>query len=396
VTYNYDVQLSDSSALSFTAATGHTVAVQQTIAANTWTYVLTVDAASQTAGNVTSVSPPDSGGGVTATTTNTTTGTTTIARTGGGTASNTNTSPGGAFVGVGVVGGGYVITNTSGGADSAASQDSANSLAAIERHTNDSAQVATTAANDTQTGTAAGKVTLADLQGRAASAVAAGQSAANQGAVAAGNAYAAFGSMPAAVAEPSAASDGAIDLNIGGGQTKRLQLNPFSPNGPFGGVMQTAAAFVRRLIAWGIVATFFVWCMGKVREMTAKPFATAPFGNSLAESINSIKFAGFGGGLGYAVKLAVYALILTVVLTLPLVVMAAVTSGLPWSSLVSTWHAGPHDATAPGILSDALALANIVVPWSMLMAAPVWYFMVEFILFPSQFFWMMFIKFLPV
>lgn len=172
-------------------------------------------------------------------------------------------------------------------------------------------------------------------------------------------------------------------------------LNPFSSNGPFGGIIPLVAALIRRIIAWGIVVRFFVWVLQRLSEMAAAPFATAPFGDSIVTSVNSIKVLGNGGGIGYAAKLVVYGLIAVVLLTMPLTVMAAVTTGLPWSSLVQTYSAGPGAVGGSGMLSQALWMANQVVPWWMLMASPVWYFFVQSVLFPSQLFWSMFIKLLP-
>lgn len=172
-------------------------------------------------------------------------------------------------------------------------------------------------------------------------------------------------------------------------------LNPFSANGPFGGIIPLVAALIRRIIAWGIVVRFFIWVLQRLSEMAAAPFATAPFGDSIVTSVNSIKVLGSGGGIGYAVKLVAYGLIAVVLLTMPLTVMAAMTTGLPWSSLVSTYTAGPGTVGGSGMLSQAVWMANQVVPWWMLMASPVWYFFVQSVLFPSQLFWSMFIKLLP-
>lgn len=399
--YDYEVPISSSSSLGFTVPQGHTITQQQNISENLWSYSLTVDSANQTAGNVTTVTPPSSDGTVTATTTNTNTGTTVIDRSSPGTSTGGGSL--GAIFGIGGVGtaGGSSYGNTTDSAGNASSQDAANSLAAIERNTKAtadataySAKVLKDASEDPKTGSAALKGLRDNLLGKAQDAVNDASSAADQGREAAENAYAAFGALPAIPSEPSSPGDTSVDLEIGPGKTLKMYLNPFSSNGPFGGAMASVGAFVRRLIAWGLVGAFFIWCMSRIREMMAKPFATAPFGDTLANSINSIKVAGFGGGIGYAVKLTAYALILTIVLTMPVVIMAAVTAGLPWGELVSTWSAGPGQAS--GLLGNSIAMANQVVPWTMLMITPVWYFVVEFILFPSQFFWMMFMKFLPI
>lgn len=191
-----------------------------------------------------------------------------------------------------------------------------------------------------------------------------------------------------------AVSTGYTDLDIGSGRVVRIPDNPFSNSGPFSGVLGTTATFVRGLIAWGIVVAFFIWVLSRLRQMTAAPFQTTPFGTSIPDSLNSIKVVGTGGGLGYAVKLVTYAVIFAIVLTMPLGVMAAVTAKLPFAQLVGLFVAGPHAPTS-GMLHDAMGIADQVIPWAVLLAAPVWYFVVEAVLFPSQIFWMMFIKFLP-
>ena len=181
------------------------------------------------------------------------------------------------------------------------------------------------------------------------------------------------------------------------GQQLEFVLNPFSSNGPFGGVLAIVAAWVRKIIAWGIVVRFFIWVIGRFRQMAAAPFATAPFGDSIVTSVNSIKVLGSGGGIGYAAKVVVYLAIGATVLTLPLATMATMTTGLPWSELVEMFSGGPGaPSEGPSMLAQALWFADQVVPWKVLMAAPVWYFVVESVLFPSQIFWMMFMKFLPL
>jgi len=202
-------------------------------------------------------------------------------------------------------------------------------------------------------------------------------------------------SHPAQSAEPESDDilTGSIDLPVNGVNLK-LYFNPMNSAGPFGGLMAKVAAFVRRLIAWGLVAVFMLWLAGRLREMMRAPFAVSPFGDSMAGSINSIKAAGFGGGLGYPVRVAAFGLVLVALLTMPPAIMAAVTAGLPWADLVTSYSSGP--GVPDTALAGAIAVANQVVPWALVLAMPVYYLTVEYILFPSEIFWSMFIKFLPL
>lgn len=357
------------------------------------TCVIDRDVANPSQSSVT-VTAPAAGGAQSVVTTNPQTGVTSIDRLPAFYPTNSDTSAGGAFGGSGVAPvRGSQYGNTTGAASSAASQDAANSLAAIAANTKKAADLA-----DRQGVEADSAVAVRDSfdgPGKAQAAADSAGAAAQQMRVRGDEVNSQYGALPPPVPAIAPADDESVELNIGPGKTVTMHLNPFSPNGPFGGLMAKAAAFIRRLIAWGIVAFFLIWVAKKVRGMIAAPFATAPFGNSLASSINSIKVLGSGGGLGYAVRLSAFAIVLVVILTMPMAVMAAVTTGLPWSELVETFGAGPSVVTS-GALGKALALANTVIPWGVLMAAPVWYFVVETVLLPSQLFWMTFIKFLPI
>jgi len=319
------------------------------------------------------------------------------------TTGNSNTSPSGNGFSSGttaVVPGGTVYTNTTDAAASAVSQESLGVLRDIAANTGrtaDNTAPIKATSESADFGAVNLRNTLATLQNAPDAAVTAATAAAQRGHDSAAAALAtAFGDGTTAAPPPvPAVEEPSVQLQVTPTQTVTLWLNPFSTHGPFGGVMKTAAGFIRGLIAWGLVAAFFIWCLGKIRGMIATPFATAPFGNAIAEAVNSIKIAGFGGGIGWVVKIAAYALVLTVVLTMPLAVMALMTSHLPFTDLLALFHSGPG-GPGSGMVGQAVALADQVVPWAMLLAAPVWFFTVEFLLFPSQFFWMVFIKFLPI
>lgn len=206
----------------------------------------------------------------------------------------------------------------------------------------------------------------------------------------------AFGSAPSSPDSPGSPPSGFIELGTYGGQQLRIPKNPFDSEGPFNGILGTIAAFIRRLIAWSIVASFMIWLLGRLREMIAAPFNVAPFGTALSDSINSIKIAGTGGGFGYATRIFAFALIFAVILTMPLAVTAAVTAGLPWEGLKETFGQGLGSADLPGIGGVALGLVDQVIPWVLCLTSPIYYFVVQTIILPSQFFWMCFIKFLPI
>ena len=126
-------------------------------------------------------------------------------------------------------------------------------------------------------------------------------------------------------------------------------------------------------------------------------FRVSSFTKSVEDSLNSIKVLGSGGGLGYLVRCAglLFCFSSLLFLTMPLVIMAAVTAGLPFAELKDTFTAGPLGDTDT-MLGQAIALANVVIPWAMLIAAPIWYFITEYILLPSQMFWLMFSRFIPL
>lgn len=194
---------------------------------------------------------------------------------------------------------------------------------------------------------------------------------------------------------PTATPSGAHDLGTHGGKALAILKDPFSPDGPFGGVMASAAALVKRLIAWGVVLTFVIWLQGRVREMILNPFAVAPFGNGLSSAANSASVLGVSVGQGIVVRLVVLAALLIVLLAMPLACLAAVQGGLPWAELTQTAREGVNITSGPSMLQSAIALAGKVVPWGVLLAAPAWYFIVNNVIFPSQLFWTMFIKFIP-
>ena len=188
-------------------------------------------------------------------------------------------------------------------------------------------------------------------------------------------------------------SSGAKMMSIQLSQNKEISfdMNPFTGSS----LVAEVAAFLKRIIAWAIVGGFWLWTLGRLRQMMAAPFATAPFGDSLTANLNSIRIAGTGGGWGWAARVAILLLIGPLILAMPLGVMAALTSGLPWEDLTTIWAAGPGSLPSSGNFADVIAVVNVVLPLTLMLTAPVWYVIVEYVLFPSQFFWMVFMKVVP-
>lgn len=197
---------------------------------------------------------------------------------------------------------------------------------------------------------------------------------------------------PGTTTDAGSAPSGSIDLKANASTTIKIPKNPFAADGPWGNLITLAAAFFRRLIAWGIVIAYMIWCFGEVRRCTDAFAAATPWAKSASDAINSIKIAGTGGWLGYPARLIILAIILPLTLTMPMAILAAVSSGLPWSDLVAVNTQGPVGSG----LSASIAIADHVVPWVMLLSAPVWYFITQSVLLPSAMFWNWFKMFLPI
>jgi len=195
---------------------------------------------------------------------------------------------------------------------------------------------------------------------------------------------------------PSLPESGVHDLGTIGGKHLTILKNPFSQSGPFGGIMASVAGFVKKLIAWGLVAAFVIWAFGHVRLMVMDIFHVSPMANSLDTALNSVKILGTGGGWGYAARIVLFIVLVVVVLAMPVAITAAMTAGLPWSTITATVELGAPTSSGLGsMFTNALALTNQVIPWAMLMVTPAWYIACEFLLFPSRLFWVFFMKFLP-
>lgn len=202
--------------------------------------------------------------------------------------------------------------------------------------------------------------------------------------------------LPDSPVSPGPADAGLITIPISQGRTVTLPKNPFSSSGPFGGLLATVTAFVKKLIAWGIVAAFVIWAHKRLQEMIEAPFNTAPFGTSLTDTFNSVKIAGFGGGWGILARAAACSILIPLLLSLPLIGTAALTAGLPWGEVKSIFSAGVGSLPSGGMMGQAISMSDQVIPWATILAAPIWYFTVQYVLFPSKIFWMLFIKFVAI
>lgn len=190
---------------------------------------------------------------------------------------------------------------------------------------------------------------------------------------------------------------GGILLKVSDSEAVLIPRNPFAANGPFNGVLADYAGIVKAFIAWGIVVTFYIWAIGQMNEATKSFFWVTPFSKSLEDSANSIKIFGLGGGLGYAVRLVALLVVLPLVLTLPLALLTAVTTNLPIAQIMAIIAAGaPSLSGTHEVIQDAAGISDAIFPWAVVIGAPVWYVIVRFAILPSQFFWMMFAKFIPL
>lgn len=228
-----------------------------------------------------------------------------------------------------------------------------------------------------------GKDGAGDVESAGEDAIGAAGAADGGGKSRASDALGAFG-RASAPGEPGTPDGGTISFRISRNTTLSMNKNPFAADGPFGGVMGEAAIFIRRLIAWGIVAAFFVWSLGEIRSALSGVFATAPVGDTATSIISRISVFGNSIGVPFAIiaKVALVILAVALLLAIPLALVAAVTSGLPWSDLTNTYTAG---IDAPGgMLGQALALANMVIPWVLLVSAPIYYFCVRIFIIPAM------------
>jgi hypothetical protein len=196
------------------------------------------------------------------------------------------------------------------------------------------------------------------------------------------------------IQEPSSSvSASQVSMDVGTGSPLTVSLNPFDQPGTVGQMIRDAAAFIRRLVAWSIVAWFFVWLIKRLSDVIQGGMQVTSLPNALAQSIDAIKIMGFGGGFGYSARLIGIVTVMAVVVTMPMAILATVQTGLPWEGLTTAYSAG---LGGYGGISDALAYANMVVPWVMLVSTPIYYIIVNTVLLPSQIFWAFFMKFLPL
>jgi len=400
-TYDWLVDLSGESSLTFQASSGHSANTQISKTGDLWTYVVVID---RPATAKSSTTGPAADGTITTTTTDPATGTTTIDRAAPITPINTSTNPGTILNGANTPGGSKVTTygNTTSDAGSAASQDAANSLAAIVNNT------AKTAAN-TQDSASVAKKQLADESGARGALTALQTEADATSLISTANTRASgiqtnaqtvvsqFGTIPTTTGEGSDPADPTVDLQISATKTITMHLNPFSSAGPFGGVIGTVAGLIKRLIAWGLVMTFLITVMKEMRYVMGTIFLTNANQSQILDALNNVRV--FGNSLGVPVsvtlRVALTAGLVSLFLTIPLVISAAVEAGLPWTSLVATATAGPIGSGGPSMIQTAIGYASQVVPWVTLMSAPVYYFVLHAALFPAQAFWQMLMKVLP-
>jgi hypothetical protein len=191
-----------------------------------------------------------------------------------------------------------------------------------------------------------------------------------------------------------------ISLGVIGGKEIRIPKDPFSAQGPFGGVMASVAAFIRRLIAWGIVVAFFLWVMGEFNKAVADGFKVAPMPNYLTDLVGKISFLGNSLGVVFAVpfKLATCLIVFGFMITLPVLLLAAATAGFPWSDLKTIYAAGVPaiaDDSGSGVsLARAWGLADKVIPLILVLSVPLYCLLVRLFQWPARLGQMFLMKFL--
>lgn len=237
-------------------------------------------------------------------------------------------------------------------------------------------------------------------EGKADAAISMGAQAAETGKVNAEGALAVFGTMhgPSNQA-PAAPSNDVIDIQVSRDRSVQFFANPFDSRGPMGGVMGTLAAVIKKMIAWSIVMWFFCWCVKRVKEMAMAPLNATNYGSSITVAATGFSFLGttFGGGVGYAIHIGLVVAITSVLLTLPMVGMAVISAGVPWSDFVTIGVAGPGPgADAGAIISAAVGIANCAIPWVLLLTSPVYFLTVDSLLFQMQFFHTLMVKVTPL
>lgn len=406
--YDWNIELSAGSSLAFVAPSGHTATVQASQGSEMWSYVVVIDKGAEVA-NHSSTTTDSSSGTTTTTTTDPNTGTTTIDRSSPSIPSNAATNPGTVFNGGGTggFGTGTSYTNTTGSAGNAASQDAANSLAGIapdvkRLRENSDAQRSDyegsissddkvqlkefLSSNKNPTGKAQGyfdSVTsnAEAMRTKVASAVASKIGTARTD----------------ALDTPGEPNPGTVDLRISSSRTVKMQLNPFAVDAPLGGIVRSAAIFIKRLIAWALIAWFMRELMKEVRGVCGAAFLTGGYNSQVVDMVKSVNIFGWSVGVpaSAALRVAMLALVVTLVLTLPVAVLAAAEAGLPWSDLTTVYHAGPPGAGGSASWGEAIGYADYVVPWRLLLSLPLYYILIHNVLFPLQMFWQLVFKFLP-
>lgn len=190
-----------------------------------------------------------------------------------------------------------------------------------------------------------------------------------------------------------------VDMAIAPGKTVRMYLNPFSPNGPMAGTMRTAASWLKRLIAYGLVMAFMIRLVQEIRLVMGTIFLTNPSPSQLVDIVSKATIFGNSAGVPVALGLRVLLIALTVSLlaTIPLLIIAALEAGLPFPWFSQHVVSGPPvpSPAGPGVLATAFALSSYIVPWATCLAVPVWYYLLHQILFPLQVFWQALMRRLP-
>lgn len=205
-------------------------------------------------------------------------------------------------------------------------------------------------------------------------------------------------SMPAHTVPVASPETGSIALGTHGGKVLSILKNPFDSSGPFGGVLSTVAALVKRIIGWAAVAGFVAFFFDRIYRVIADANQTTAIPSVISDGISNAA-AGIGNIVSIPARVVVCVAVATLALGFPIILFTALKIGLPFSQIQSTFAEGAVTVNSAGgpasVLSRAWALAGQVVPWEVLFAVPLWGFVVRFLIIPKLFFWQMFYKFLP-
>ncbi|HSH94010.1 MAG TPA: hypothetical protein VK968_07680, partial [Roseimicrobium sp.] len=183
---------------------------------------------------------------------------------------------------------------------------------------------------------------------------------------------------------------GTIALGTHGGKALSILKNPFDPAGPFGGVLSSVAALVKRIIAWSAVVGFLYFFFDRIYRVVADANQTTSIPSVISDGLSNAA-AGIGNVVSIPARVILCVALATIALGFPVILFTALKVGLPFSEIRSTFSTGIQPATmisaGGSMLQKAWALSGLVVPWDVLLAVPLWAFFVRMVILPKLLFW---------